>query len=274
MITLRKLASLPQGTRVRKAVHLLEGAVRDLSKHRAIDYLYLAGVCHILQDSSLSEANKQWITQMERLLSSVSPDTQSIVRTLDDLVYRLQLELHIERADWDFYDPEMDRLSVDQSKRFPFTIVLDRLRSPFNVGSIFRTADSFGVSSILLIEPSAAVNHPRAQRSARGCISTIPWETLSTEKIESSLFDTPVFALELGGTRCTEFSFPSYGAMIVGSEELGVSSEMLAIADRSLGRVSIPLAGAKGSLNVSVAFGIVMHLWYTQITSLQDGVSL
>jgi TrmH family RNA methyltransferase len=62
--------------------------------------------------------------------------------------------------------------------------------------------------------------------------------------------------------------------MIVGSEELGVSSEMLAIADRSLGRVSIPLAGAKGSLNVSVAFGIVMHLWYTQITSLQDGVSL
>ena len=49
--------------------------------------------------------------------------------------------------------------------------------------------------------------------------------------------------------------------MIIGSEELGVSPNALARADASLGRVSIPILGAKGSLNVSVAFGIAMHAW-------------
>jgi TrmH family RNA methyltransferase len=49
--------------------------------------------------------------------------------------------------------------------------------------------------------------------------------------------------------------------MIVGSEELGVSPEALRKADASLGRVSIPTIGAKGSLNVAVAFGIAMQSW-------------
>ncbi len=47
----------------------------------------------------------------------------------------------------------------------------------------------------------------------------------------------------------------------MGSEELGLSPEALRLADASAGRVSIPLAGAKRSLNVSVAFGILMHAW-------------
>jgi TrmH family RNA methyltransferase len=49
--------------------------------------------------------------------------------------------------------------------------------------------------------------------------------------------------------------------MIAGSEELGVSPEALAAVDASLGRVSIPSFGVKGSLNVSTAFGIAMQAW-------------
>ncbi|GHU63326.1 hypothetical protein FACS189445_6570 [Spirochaetia bacterium] len=49
--------------------------------------------------------------------------------------------------------------------------------------------------------------------------------------------------------------------MILGSEELGVSPQALAAADASLGRLSIPTYGAKGSLNVSVAFGIALQAW-------------
>jgi TrmH family RNA methyltransferase len=55
--------------------------------------------------------------------------------------------------------------------------------------------------------------------------------------------------------------------MIVGSEELGVSPQALAAADASLGRVSIPTWGAKGSLNVSVAFGIALQAWAFQLSS-------
>jgi TrmH family RNA methyltransferase len=70
-----------------------------------------------------------------------------------------------------------------------------------------------------------------------------------------------VFALELGGTSIDRFEFPRSGVVLVGSEELGLSPDALRLADRQFGRVSIPLGGAKRSLNVSVAFGILMHAW-------------
>jgi TrmH family RNA methyltransferase len=102
-----------------------------------------------------------------------------------------------------------------------------------------------------------------------GCVSVLPWL-----RLEEGPFDTTVshstepfpqgtafFALETGGTRLEEFPFPTRGIMIIGSEELGVSPSALARADASLGRVSIPVFGAKGSLNASVAFGIAMHAW-------------
>jgi TrmH family RNA methyltransferase len=95
-----------------------------------------------------------------------------------------------------------------------------------------------------------------------GCVDVLPWERLPLDALER-----PVFALETGGIDLAEFPFPgspgvpAQGTMIVGSEELGVSPEALAAADASLGRLSITTYGAKGSLNVSTAFGIAMQKW-------------
>jgi len=74
-----------------------------------------------------------------------------------------------------------------------------------------------------------------------------------------------VFALELGGTPLDKFKFPKQGTVLIGSEELGLSPEALALADAGLGRVSIAMAGAKRSLNVATAFGILMQKWYTAL---------
>ena len=70
-----------------------------------------------------------------------------------------------------------------------------------------------------------------------------------------------VFALETGGTPIDEFSFPEDGIMIVGSEETGVSDELMNMARASLGIVSIPVYGIKRSVNVGVAFGIAAQAW-------------
>jgi TrmH family RNA methyltransferase len=75
-----------------------------------------------------------------------------------------------------------------------------------------------------------------------------------------------VFALELGGKPIDGFTFPRSGIVLVGSEELGLSPDALRLADGQFGRVSIPLGGAKRSLNVSVAFGILMHAWHRALT--------
>ena len=89
-----------------------------------------------------------------------------------------------------------------------------------------------------------------------GCIETMGWERLPLDQLPA---DIPVFALETGGTPIEEFKFPKQGICIIGSEELGVSPEALARA--TYGTVTIPMKGLKASLNVGVAFGILMQKW-------------
>jgi TrmH family RNA methyltransferase len=68
-----------------------------------------------------------------------------------------------------------------------------------------------------------------------------------------------------------EAALPEPGIVILGSEELGVSAASLAVAERSAGRVSIPTGGAKASLNVAVAFGILAHEWWRRGTKMPAG---
>jgi TrmH family RNA methyltransferase len=89
-----------------------------------------------------------------------------------------------------------------------------------------------------------------------GCIETLGYEQKSLDQLPD---DIPVFALETGGTDINDFDFPQKGICIIGSEELGVSPEALKRA--TYGRVTIPMKGLKASLNVGVAFGILMQKW-------------
>jgi len=143
-------------------------------------------------------------------------------------------------------------------------VYAEDIRAPFNLGSIFRTAEAFGAEKLLLSEGCVSPEQPRAHRSAMGCTHFLPWEYCSLESLPAGL---PVFALETGGTPITSFSFPKHGIVLLGSEELGLSAE--ALKRVSAGIVSIPMKGIKASLNVAVAFGILMQYW---IASLKDTV--
>ena len=135
-------------------------------------------------------------------------------------------------------------------------VYAEDIRSPFNIGSIFRTAEAMGAEKVYISPFCIDPNHPRAVRSGMGCIETLGWERKSLDELPS---DIPVFALETGGTDINEFKFPKQGICIIGSEELGVSPEALKKA--TYGRVTIPMKGLKASLNVGVAFGILMQKW-------------
>ena len=87
----------------------------------------------------------------------------------------------------------------------------------------------------------------------------LPWEYVDRGWLAGR---AGIVALELGGTPLSSFRFPECGVLLVGSEELGLSPESLELAE---GRVSIPMAGAKRSLNVAVAVGIVLQAWYTRL---------
>ena len=140
-------------------------------------------------------------------------------------------------------------------------VYAEDIRSPFNLGSIFRTAEALGAEKVLLSPFCTDPAHPRAVRSGMGCIEIMPWERVPLDDLRT---DIPIFVLETGGTPMDEFVFPPKGIVIIGSEELGVSPAALKKA--TYGRVTIPMKGIKASLNVGVAFGILMNEWVSQLS--------
>jgi TrmH family RNA methyltransferase len=271
MIPLSKLERLPRSQCLRKIAKTAgEAEVRLLSgkpESAALDWL--AGALALLGRDGFSpvglEALEKAAAEIHSFCGAPGPELR---RALNSVRHILMAETGRYPADWDF-DAPGDRGGLDAAKRriFPgLAVYLEDIRSPFNVGSVFRTAESFGVEKILLSPFCADPLHPRAQRTAMGCVSVLPWERLPEDPFgppgeENPFGDLPLFALETRGVPLGEFPFPSRGVMIAGSEELGVSPCALAAADASLGRVSITTFGAKGSLNVATAFGIVMKAW-------------
>ncbi len=143
------------------------------------------------------------------------------------------------------------------------SVYAEDIRSPFNIGSIFRTAEAMGCEKVYISPLCVDPSQPRAVRSGMGCVETMGWTRCPLEDLPR---EDPVFVLETGGTPIGEFTFPERGIVIIGSEELGVSPEALHRAD--YGCVSIPMTGLKASLNVGVAFGILMQAWTSQLRGL------
>lgn len=162
-------------------------------------------------------------------------------------------------AEWDLIiaPHSQEKRAVEKRNFFKCVCVYaEDIRSPFNIGSVFRTAEAMGCDKVYISPNCTDPSQTKAIRSSMGCIDTLGYKRCSLDELPK---DIPVFVLETGGTPIDQFNFPKEGIVIIGSEELGVSPEALKRA--SYGRVSIPMTGLKASLNVGVAFGILMQKW-------------
>ena len=256
MITVKKLYTLKTGTKLRKIIRLLEEWEKDLTADREGNMAYYRQLLKRMEDDADLTPP---VLEKIALIQLDDPSCPVLRRGVNSLRHALLNQLDISLADWDFIHPGDQPESGERGCFSGVAVYLDEIRSPFNVGSIFRTAESLGVKELFLSPGTADPLHPRSRRTAMGCIEKLPWSRLDYEGLGK--LNRPSFVLELGGTPVKSYDFPEEGILIVGSEEVGVSPECLSLADRSLGRVSIPLYGWKGSLNVSVAFGIVMNQW-------------
>jgi RNA methyltransferase, TrmH family len=257
MFPLSKLGELSPRTRLRKAARILQGIEIDLQRGESVDAGYLAALAGVLRDPGLQVSGPA--AALLDALAAGAGHTM-LLRPVNDLRNALLSAVGGEPSEWDLLGPGgmLDRAGVRVS---PVCAYLEDIRSPFNVGSLFRTAEAFGMERLILSPRTPRPTHPRAARTARGAAGVVPWSVGEL----ADLPEGPVFALELGGTPIDSFAFPARGTVLVGSEELGLSPEALARADAGLGRVSIPLAGAKRSLNVSVAFGILVSRWFSRL---------
>jgi len=246
MITKKKLTTLKERTRLRKISMVLHEAAVALTNGGEADFDYIDDIVPLAGFEPVDH----------------SGDPKALAFRYEDMSQAILSRLGAEPSDWDFrtQDGELDASHrVIQDK----VLVLDRLRSPYNVGAIFRSADSFGIGKIILGEGTASPEHVRAQRTSRGTTDTVAWEFMSEADTIAFLktYDPKdVLALELGGQSINDFEFPQHGVAIMGSEEFGISPEVLACSGS---RITIPMGGSKGSLNVSVAAGILMQRWFS-----------
>ena len=190
---------------------------------------------------------------------------------------------------------EMGRMNAEEfkaSEKMPLIVVLDDVRSMYNVGSVFRTADAFRVEAIYLCGITAQPPHPEIHKTALGAEDTVAWLYFPTAldavhalkqqgytvySIEQCEGSTPLQTLPTlpspslqGGSGISakedtneqsNYSLPAGRvrggsfALILGNEVKGVHQE---VVDASDGCIEIPQYGTKHSLNVSTTAGIVI----------------
>lgn len=146
-------------------------------------------------------------------------------------------------------------------EKFPISVLLDNVRSAYNVGSFFRTCDGAGVSKLYL---TGYTPHPPRRditKTALGADASVPFEYVSDPvgivrglKAEGMA----IVAVETGeeSVEFSDFAYSYPCCLVFGNEVEGIRPEVLALCDA---RVRIPMHGMKGSLNVVVSAGVIVY---------------
>jgi 23S rRNA (guanosine2251-2'-O)-methyltransferase len=162
---------------------------------------------------------------------------------------------------------ELNRLSIPAYKKagkLPLVVVLDNIRSLYNIGSVFRTSDAFLIEKIYLCGITACPPHRDIHKTALGATESVAWEyfketrqaiiKLKAEGYRIIAVEQTDMSMELKELKTEEGQ--KY-VLVFGHEIRGVDQRIIDLCDAS---IEIPQFGTKHSLNISVSAGIV--LWH------------
>lgn len=170
---------------------------------------------------------------------------------------------------------EMNRITVDdfkKSRKIPLTVVLDDVRSMYNVGSVFRTADAFRVESIYLCGITACPPHQEIHKTALGAEDSVEWTHVkdtveALNRLKADGYEVIAIEQVEGSTMLQDFEVDTNKkyAIVLGNEVKGVKQEVVDMCD---GCIEIPQYGTKHSLNVSTAAGIVLWKFFDGLKNI------
>jgi 23S rRNA (guanosine2251-2'-O)-methyltransferase len=240
----------------------------ELEKQQKVLKTFIKEIHNNWQDiNQRTELLKEFSNCLNWMEVPISIDLKNCsVREFLEFAVPLERRLGQELTDFDILMTDGERhISPTQ----PLYLILDNLRSSFNVGSIFRTAECFGIQKILTCGYTANPENEKVRKTAMGTTEFVDWQHF--DKTEDAINfmrneNITIFALETTSNAIdiTDAVFTKPAVLILGNEALGISKEILELADEVL---SIPLSGWKNSLNVGVTAAIacyeVMRQWRT-----------
>lgn len=173
---------------------------------------------------------------------------------------------------------ELGRKSVEefrQSDKMPVVVVLENIRSAYNVGSVFRTSDAFLVEAIYIVGYSAKPPHKEIKKTALGAEETVTWKYFKTtaEAIDALRQEQyKIYAVEqVKDSQLLHEIRAAAGekiAVVFGNEVTGVEQSTILLCD---GCIEIPQLGMKHSLNIATAAGVVLwELVRSRLTTIND----
>ena len=167
---------------------------------------------------------------------------------------------------------ELDRISIEEFKKLkkiPITILLENIRSAHNIGSVFRTADSFLINEIILCGISAQPPNKDIRKTALGSSESVEWKyekniEVAIQKLKDE--GNKIISIEQTTNSISLENFkPSNNskyAIIFGNEVNGIEQRTIDLSDMA---IEIPQYGTKHSLNISVAAGIIIWNIFSKI---------
>ncbi len=169
---------------------------------------------------------------------------------------------------------ELGRMSVEEfkeSEKIPVVVILENIRSAYNVGSVFRTSDAFLVAAIYITGYSAKPPHKEIKKTALGAEETVEWKHFASareavEELRNNGFTILAVEQVENSLQLHQLNWDGQTklAVVFGNEVSGVEQATIALCD---GCVEIPQLGMKHSLNIATAAGVV--LWELVRVGLQ-----
>jgi len=157
---------------------------------------------------------------------------------------------------------------VENASRIPLIVIVDNVRSLYNVGSIFRTSDGAMIEKLILAGFTPHPPRKEIEKTALGSTKSVPWEYTkhAIETIQSlkergykiCCLELTDKSIHYNDIKIVDFPL----CLVIGNEISGVSEEIIKLCDLA---IEIPMYGIKQSLNVAVAYGIAVfelaRLW-------------
>ena len=150
---------------------------------------------------------------------------------------------------------------IESASRIPLIVMVDNVRSLYNVGSIFRTSDGAMIEKLILAGYTPHPPRKEIEKTALGSTKSVPWEY--TDKPTETINNLKISGYKICCLELTNKSIPYYNikldnfpiCLVIGNEISGVSKEIIELSDLA---IDIPMYGIKQSLNVAVAYGIAV----------------
>jgi len=250
-----KFSSFSEKQQIRKISQMLSFIEENWGTAEAIASLEnLKHLCECFTETLSSELS--WLRAKFLVLSEKTTFSDFI-----NIVSDFENNCGYEKSEEKFLIQNRDGGS-DITEKKDVVLVLDNLRSAFNVGSIFRTAECFGISKILLCGCSASPENKKVRETSMGCSNFVEWQYFQTtgdaiKHLRNLKYRIVAVETVTTAQNTNDFNFESKSAFVFGNEAYGILDEILKACDDI---IKIPLQGWKNSLNVGVACGIIAYL--------------